>query len=210
MLLDRVDQAEWLEWSGLPLELNKVRSGGWTVFKKIVDLDCRAHRCPGTIEISFEMLGDRCGFEPDTTLKIVEALRKKKYLRCYLPDNFEEPALLEIRTPLKTPRSPEEVARRVDDPHLRDVSRYRYASEEPERSADEAKIQEVVDLYFNHLSQKMNSFIVEQIEIVARRFEIDEIRHTMERAARHDLRSIGWVLKELIRDHAKKEKESRV
>lgn len=210
MLFEHNDQAEWLEWSGLPQELNKVRSGGWTVFKKLVELDCRAHSHPGTVEIALTALGERCGFDAETTLKIIEALRKKKYLRCYLPDNYEESALIEIRTPLKTPLTPEEVALRVDDPHLRNVAQYRYVAGEPEQPVDEKKIHEVVDLYFNHLSQKMNSFILEQIEIVARRFEIEEIRHTMERAARHNLRTIGWVLKELIRDHAKKEKESRV
>src|SRR5690242_806929 len=120
MLFERNDQTEWLEWSGLPLALNKIRSGGWAVFKKLVELDCRAHQCPGTVEVSLGELGERCGFEPEVVEKIVEALRKKKVLRCYVPDNDEELALIEIRVPVKTPLAPEEVARRVDDPRLRD------------------------------------------------------------------------------------------
>lgn len=203
MLFERHDQVEWLEWSGLPLELNKVRAGGWAVFQKIAELDCRAHRLPDAVEITLKELGERTGHDAETTAKIIEALRKKKYLRCFLPEAPEEPALLEVRLPLKTPRKPEEVARMSLDPHLRDVSRYRYASEHPEPDADMTKIQDVVDLYLNHVSQKMNTFILEQIEIVARRFAIDEIRRIMERAPRHEMRSIGWVLKELIREHAK-------
>lgn len=207
MLFEGCDQAEWLEWSGLPRELNKVRAGGWVVFRKIVELDCQAHQQPGTVEVALQELAERCGLEPEATAKIIEALRKKKYLRCFLPeDNFEEPALLEIRLPLATPLAPEAVAARVADPRLRDASKYRYAAEPADPGADEQKMHEVVDLYFNYLSNKMNSFILEQIEIVARRFPIEEIRHTMERAARHNLRSISWVLKELIRDHEKKEK----
>jgi len=208
--LDRYGQAEWLEWSGLPGALNKARSGGWAVFKKIAELDCRAHRCPGTVEVSLAELSERCGIPAETAAKIVEALRRKKYLRCYLPDHPEEPALIEIRVPIRTPVPFEEVARRVPDPHLRDSSTYRYASKQQEVEVDEKKVQEVVDLYLNYLSQKMNTFILEQIEIAARRFPLEEIRLTIERAARHNLRNMGWVLKELIRDHAKREKKRKV
>lgn len=206
MTIERNDQALWLEWSGLPLELNKVRAGAWMVFKKIVELDCRAHQAPGTVEVSLAELAERCGLEPEVAARILEALNKKKYLLCFIPDHIEEPALIEIRMPLKVPRSPEAIAPRIPDPALRDVTSWRYTGEKVENETDVKKIQEVVDLYLNLLSQKMNVFIFDQLEIVARRFTIEEIRHTMERAARHELRTIGWVLKELVRDHAKKAK----
>jgi hypothetical protein len=54
------------------------------------------------------------------------------------------------------------------------------------------------------MSQKVNSFILEQIEIVAGRFETEAIQRTIDRAANHDIRSFGWVLKELIREQGKK------
>ena len=209
MFEDRYGQIEWIEWSGLPMALNQARSGAWPVFKKLLELDCRAHQSPGTVEISLKELGERCGTPPEAVAKIIEVLRKKKYLRYFLPDNEEEAGLFEIRFPLKTPIPYEEVARLVTDPHLRDASTYRYATEPQAVELDEKKVQEVVDLYFNHLSQKMNAFILEQIEIAARRFPLDQIRHTIERAARHELRNMGWVLKELIRDHAKTEKEKK-
>ena len=209
MLADRYEQAQWLEWSGLPAALNQARAGSWAVFKKLVELDCGGQRGPGTVEISLAELGERCGFAPEAVAKILETLRKKKVLRCYLPDNHDEPGLFEIRVPLKTPRALEQVAARVSDPHLRDPTTWRYAAAEQAEPLDEKKVQAIVDLYLNHLSQKMNLFILEQIEIAARRFTLEEIRLTIERAERHELRNMGWVLKELIRDHAKQAKDPK-
>ncbi len=203
MSIERLEQALWLEWSGLPAALNKARANGWLVFRKIVELDCEAHRRPEAVEVTLEELGERCGLEPDVVAKVLEALRKKKYLRCFIPDNPSEQALVEIRTPVKTPKSAEAVARATADPHLRDPGDYRYAREEEKPAADERHVQEAVDYYLNHLSQKMNSVILEQIEIAARRFQAEELRLAIDRAARHEIRSMTWVLKELIRDHQK-------
>jgi hypothetical protein len=209
--VSRIEQAEWLEWSGLPLELNKVRQGGWPVFQKLVELDCQAHAFPGTVEISLAELGERCGYPTETLEKIIEALRKKKYLRCFIPDNTDEKGLFEIRVPLKTPLTPEAVAERIPNPRLHQPSDYRYltAHREEDEVQTVSKVQEVVDLYFNHLSQKMNAYILEQIEIAARRFSMESIRLTIERAERHEIRTMGWVLKELIRDHTKQQKKKK-
>lgn len=209
--MSRIEQAEWLEWSGLPLELNKVRQGAWPVFHKLAELDCQAHAFPGTVEISLTELAERCGYPVEALEKIIEALRKKKYLRCFIPDNAEEKGLFEIRVPLKTPLAPEAVAERIPNPRLRQPSEYRYLVEHREEDTAQtvSKVQEIVDLYFNHLSQKMNAFILEQIEIAARRFPMESIRLTIERAERHEIRTMGWVLKELIRDHAKQEKKKK-
>lgn len=201
--------ADWLEWSGLPTALNELRQGGWSVFKKIVELDCRTNRRPDTVEITVGELSERVGFTVEKTEKIILALRKRKYLRCYLPDHAEEPALFEIRTPVRTPIAAEEVPARVSDPLLRDPSNYRYAWELEDAEPDIIKVQEVADLYMNHMSQKMNSFILEQIEITARRFELEKIRRTIERAARHEIRAMGWVLKELIREQKKADAKAK-
>ena len=209
MNTDRNQQVEWLEWSGLPGRLNELRTGGWLVFKKLVELDCRAHRQPGTVEVSLVELGQRCGLSPEKAGRIIEVLRRRKYLRCYVPDHPEEEGLFEIRTPINTPVAPEEVARRVTDPHLRDAAGYRYAHPAEQIPLDEKKVQETVDCYLNTLSQKMNSFILDQIEIAARRFPLEAIRHTIERADRHNIRSMGWVLQQLIRDEVKKKKAKK-
>lgn len=202
-MIERLEQALWLEWSGLPAALNKARTNGWLVFRTVVELDCAAHRAPEAVEVTLDELGERCGLDAETVAKVLEALRKKKYLRCFIPDNPSEPALIEIRSPVKTPRAPEDVARAMADPHLRDPGDYRYAREEDKPKIDERKVQEAVDYYLNHLSQKMNSVILEEIEIAARRFPAESLRLTIDRAARHEIRSMTWVLKELIRDHQK-------
>src|SRR5262245_49914409 len=82
-MTDRYEEADWLEWSGLPAALNTARANGWLVFKKLVELDCRAGRRPGIVEISIAELAGRCGLTAETTAKVVETLRKKKYLRCF-------------------------------------------------------------------------------------------------------------------------------
>mgnify|MGYP006972433802 CR=1 FL=1 len=94
------------------------------------------------------------------------------------------------------------------DPHLRDPGDYRYARAEDEPKIDDKKVQEAVDYYLNHLSQKMNSVILEQIEIAARRFTAESLRLAIDRAARHEIRSMTWVLKELIRDHQKQSEKN--
>lgn len=202
---DRYQQAQWLEWSGLPLALNGARQGAWSVFKKLIELDCHAGRRPGTVEISLEELGERVGIAPDKVEAIIATLRKKKYLRCFLPDSAQEVALFEIRVPVVTPVSPEEVAQRTTDPFLRDPAQYRYIAAEEAAAPDERKVQEVVDYYLNHLSQKVNGFVVEEIEIAARRFPLETIRLAIDRAARHEIRSMSWVLKQLFRDQKKKD-----
>jgi DNA-binding Lrp family transcriptional regulator len=198
--MDRSEQVLWLEWSGLPKALNRARANGWLVFKTLAEMDCRANARPGAIEISMNDLAERCGLEADAALKIVEALRKKKLLRCYLPDHFDEEALIEIVVPLATPIPSDEVARRAEEPALRDARAHRYARPAQAPPPDAAKIQAVVDLYLNRVSQKMNAFILEHLQMIAERFDMEAIERTIERAAKHEVRSIGWVFKELIRE----------
>jgi hypothetical protein len=207
--MTRYQTAEWLEWSGLPEALNTARAGAWPVFKKLVELDCKTNARPGTVEIALAELAMRCGLPVDGVHKIVEALRKKKYLRSFIPDTPEEPALIEICVPLATPIPPAQVARQCPDPYLRDPHAYRYVTaEDPDQAADAAKAQDVADLYLNLMSQRVNPVVLDQIELAARRFPLAEIRETIERAARHDIRSMSWVLKELVRAARKKREQA--
>lgn len=200
----REQSAEWLEFSGLPAEMNKARAGAWSVFKKIVELDCRRHRQPDAVEISLGELAERCGMEWEKIAKIAEALTKRKWLACFIPDNPDEAGLFQVRAPIKTPKSAEEVARTAADPYMRDATAFRYLEKPAEIEGQTAKTQKVLDLYLNVLSQEVNSFIVDQIEILAQRFPLEAIEKSMARAARHEVRSIKWVAKELIRDAQKK------
>jgi hypothetical protein len=207
---DRYEEAVWLEWSGLPARINKIRSGAWSVFKKLIELDCRAHRRPEAVEVSLDELGERCGLTAEAVERIIKALVGKKILHAFIPDNPDEVGLFEIRLPIETPLAPPEVAQRAQDPRLRNTSLYRYARVEEELPLDEKRVQQIIDHYLNHLSQKINAFIIEQIEIAARRFPLESILRTIERGADHNIRSMGWVIKELIRDHTKQERKKKM
>jgi DNA-binding MarR family transcriptional regulator len=186
--------------------LNGYRQYGWPVFRMLVELDCRANRTPDAVEISLGELAERLGMDWEKVGKIIEVLQKKKVLAAFLPDNPDEPGLFQVRTPLAVPKSAEEVAREARDPSLRDPTAYRYAKAEEDRDGIDRKTQHVIDLYLNKLSQKLNSFIVDEIEILAQRFPLEAIERTIDRAAKHEIRSIGWVARELIRDASKNPK----
>ncbi len=206
----RYASAEWLELSGLPAEMNdRVRQHSWVVFKKIVELDCKRNRRPEAVEISLGELGSRCGLDPERVGKIAEALSKKKYLACFIPDNEDESGLFQVRVPIRTPRSAEEVALAATDPQLRDPATFRYATADDAEAPDESKVQHIVDLYLNSLSQKMNSFIVDEIEIIAQRFPLGTVEKMMRRASKLEIRSIGWVTRELIREAKKTSKKKK-
>lgn len=199
----RYETARWLELSGLPALLNGYRQYAWPVFRLLVELDCRANRTPDAVEISLGELADRLGMEWEKVAKIIEVLQKKKVLAAFLPDNPDEAGLFQIKTPIATPRTAAEVAENARDPGLRDATAYRYLKAEEDGATRDRKTQRVVDLYLNKLSQKLNSFIVDEIEMLAQRFPMEAIERTMDRAASHDIRTIGWVARELIRDTSK-------
>jgi hypothetical protein len=199
-MTDRYAAAEWLEWSGLPAALNAARPPAWPVFKKIVEMDCRRNRNPEAVECSLGELAERCGMEWEKTARAVEALRRKKVLKCFIPDNPDEPGLYRVAVPIRTPKSPEEVARGANDPLLRDPTTFRYVEKPPDPPEQTKKVQRIIDHYLNVLSQKMNSFIVDEIEVLAERFTLEAIERTIDRGAKHEIQSIGWVARELIRD----------
>lgn len=202
---DRAAETEWLELSGLPRELNdNVKPAAWSVFRVIVDLDFRRNRRPGPVEASLDEVGARSGLAWERAAKVLEALSRKRYLAAFIPDNPEELGLYQIRTPIRTPISADRVAVLSADPRLRDASVFRYLDAPDHDAESEVKVQKVLDLYLNTLSQKLNSFIVEEAEMMARRFEYEDIRRIMERAARNEIRALGWVMKELIREGRKK------
>lgn len=206
----RTESALWVQWSGLPEVLNGVRANGWLVFKTLMEMDCRRHRTPEAVECSLGELAEVTGLEWERVAKILEALQKKKYLACFIPDNPDEEGLFQIRVPLKTPKGPEQVALEAREPTLRDASGFRYVSEPEDVGAREEKTQKIIDLYLNKLSQRVNSFIVDQIEVLVQRFPLEAIERTMERAARHEIRSLGWVVKELVRDAKKPARGERI
>mgnify|MGYP001027618674 CR=1 FL=1 len=195
----------WLEFSGLPRLLSeKVRGGaGWPVFKKIVELDCATNAEPDVVEISLEELAPRCGVTPEAARKAILAMRKLKLVACFLPDSDEEPALLKVRTPLATPVPLEEIRARHPTLFLESPQRFRYADDEnpaaEEDAAADPVFQEIVDLYFNTVSLRMNAFILDELRLLRHRYPTDRVRKTFRRAQQNEIRSLHWIVRELVR-----------
>jgi hypothetical protein len=203
----------WLEFSGLPEHVNrKIRGGnGWSILKKIMELDCAANPDPDTVETSIDELSERTGIAPDRVRRAIMALRRLKLVACFLPENDEETALLKIRMPIATPLSREEIKARQPRLFMESPQRFRYlddweVSEDPDSASDPA-LQEIVDLYFNSVGLKMNAFILDELRIIRARFALEKIRRIFRRAQQNDIHSLHWVVKELIREKRKHETE---
>jgi len=201
----------WLELSGLPALLSKKTKGsaGWLLFKKISELDCERNTAPGTVEIPLGELENRTGISSDAARKVALSLRKLKILASFLPDNDEEAALFRIITPLITPISAEEI--RNANPRLfeQGLEYFRYVDDcvaisENEISADNTDLKEVVDLYFDGIGLKMNAFILDELRMLPQRFSMPEVRNVFRRARKNEIRSLHWVIQELVRSRTKK------
>lgn len=203
----------WLEFSGLPrLLTEKCRgSAGWLLFKKIVELDCERNSAPGTVEISLEELEERCGLPPDKARKAAAVLRKQKMLAFFLPDNDEESGLFRVVTPLETPVAPD--ALRQSHPHLFEHAevRFRYVDDcvgDEETDAapySDPNLKTIVDLYFDVVGLKMNVFILDELRMLPQKFSMTEIQSAFSRARKNEIRSLRWVIQELVRRKKKNE-----
>ncbi len=197
----------WIEYSGLPAYLlGKCKSPhAWVVFKKIVELDCAENREPGTVEISLNALAERLGMDAKRTRQAVTKLRKGGVLRSFLPDNEEEEALFQIVAPLPTPRSWEDVRRTEATMFgLADEAfRYARATEEPATGNEEdhdPKLRDVLGLYLDNVSMKMNAFVLDELRLISRRFDMALIRKVFGRAKKKEIQTLGWILREIRRE----------
>lgn len=191
----------WLEHSGLPARLNaEARAGAWSVFKKIVELDCQQNAIPDIVEVSPAALAEWTGLPAERVQRILVKLRQKRVIACFLGDDPQEPALLQIHVPLRTPRAPAEVLRESGKPFFHPAMRLRYAYRTEEPPSDEERLQQVVDLYFNNISMRINSFILDELRLLARRFPLESIRRVFGRAGMNDKPELGWAVRELLKD----------
>jgi hypothetical protein len=211
---EKVSSPLWLEYSGLPqLVGEKIRGGyGWAVFKKIVELDCAANPEPDTVEITLSELAMRCGVPENAIQRAVMGLRKLKLIKCFLPEDEEEVALLKVSVPLPVPRGREELKAGWPRLFQETPQRFRYLDEwetvVEETSAEDPLLQEIVDLYFNTVGLKMNAFILDELRLVRTRFAAERIRRVFRRAQQNDVHSLHWIVKELIREKRKLESET--
>jgi hypothetical protein len=196
----------WLAYSGLPEWLN-ARAGrnGWLVFKTVVEIDCQLNARPAAVEIAPAEIAERCGLAPDAVMKTLEALRRKKCLALFLPEHPDERALIEVKIPLPIPRTLDEIRARFPFNRLDPAVRLRYSSaaeaETAKRTTEGEKkdLERTIDLYFNIVGFKMNSFILDELRLVCQRFPRSDVEKTFDRARKNDIRSLGWIVRELYR-----------
>ena len=202
----------WLEYSGLPQFLAEKSRGGpaWLVFKKIVELDCERNSAPGTVEISVQELEIRTGLSSEKLRKAAPLLRKLKLIAFFLPDNDEEAALFRVVTPLATPRSAEEIRKTHTHVFAQGGEYFRYIDDCIEAADDalpasDPDLKAVVDLYFDVVGLKMNVFILDELRMLPQKFSMQEIRSAFSRARKNEIRSLRWVIQELVRRRKKTE-----
>lgn len=209
----------WITLSGLPTHLNEIGKTPycWAVFRAIVEIDIALHpAAPGLVEVSLADLASRTGLDAKKLEKAVKGMRKAGVMRAFLPDNEEEEALFQVVTPLATPKSPDEVRAENGDVFLEADWPPRYATaavEEPatgEAGGRLAKTQRVVELYLNVFSMKLNSLTVDQLQIIADRYDEELIRRVFERARQREARSLGWILAEIRREQALRQKAAEI
>lgn len=200
----------WLELSGLPAHLNELGrvAYAWAVFQKIVQLDIARNLVrPGIVEIAPARLGESCGLDAAKVEKAVKAMRKAGVLRAFLPENGEEEGLFQVITPIPAPADCDEVRARHPD-YFHDTPwppRYAVAvAEEEEGEAGSQdrreKIKRVADLYLNVFSMKMNSLVLDQLQLISDRYDMALIRRVFDRARAEEARSLSFVLSEIRRE----------
>jgi len=200
----------WIEYSGLPAGLNEeIRSGAWVVFKKLLELDCQQNAIPDIIEAAPEEIAVWTGLKSETVVRILNKLRQKKYMAASMGEHPAEPSLFQIQVPLRTPRKAVDVLKESGKAFFRPGMKLRYAFPITEAPGDEVRMQQVVDLYFNNIGMKMNSFILDELRLIGRRFTLESIRKVFGRAALNDVRELGWAVRELIKESPREGKEPK-
>ncbi len=208
----------WVEYSGLPEELNKqIRNGAWSVFKKLMELDCQSNNDPDTFEVSVEDLGRMVGMDTATVRRILVRLRQKKYIVCFIPENVEEVGLFKINVPLSTPLSPRQVKRKFSHCFPPGKDFFRYADKHIiETEGDDPRLQELIDIYLNTIGLKINVFVIDELCLIKERFDWESVKEAFAQARERKIKKIRWVVNTLLRedtrgdDRKKKKKEGRI
>ncbi|MCD6386062.1 hypothetical protein J7M23_09845 [Candidatus Sumerlaeota bacterium] len=206
----------WLEYSGLPAMLTKeVRTGAWSVFKKLVEIDCLHNAEPDTFEVSVAELSELVGLKPATVKNILIKLRRKKLIVCFLPEEYEEEGLFKINVPLPTPLSAKRVKRKYARlfPPGRDF--FRYADKHiTETDGDDPELQELIDIYLNTIGLKINIFIIDELRLIKERFDIRVVKEVFAQARERKIKTLRWIVRKLMleekkRDECKKKRKEK-
>lgn len=202
--------ARWIALSGLPLQLlERGKSPApWLLLRTIIELDMEQHPLtPGLVELPLADFSARCGLDGPRIEKALKTLRKEALVRAFLPEHDEETALFEVLCPLATPLSADEVA--AAHPAVAQDGPWppRYAGSPAEggeagdvRERQLSRINRVVELYLDTFSMKINSLILEELGLIAARYDTALIEKVFQRAKKEERRSLGWIVTEIRRE----------
>jgi hypothetical protein len=207
----------WILHCGLPQHLagQCKTPNAWLLFRTIVERDMADNRLPSTVEISLDELQRLTGLTPAQSEAAAKKLRKAGVIRCFLPDNEEESALFQVITPLQTPLPWTSVREQV--PQLLDAPdhSFRYAHESPEAPPPDAsspeadpRVREVADLYLDLVSTRLNTFVLDELRLIAMRYDLALVRKVFARARQKEIHSLSWILKE-VRSEIELEKKRK-
>ncbi|MDX2176845.1 MAG: hypothetical protein SF028_10275 [Candidatus Sumerlaeia bacterium] len=195
----------WLEWSGLPEALYASSRGAvpWALFRRVVELDvARNGSRPDVVEISPAGLAAMIGVPAQRVRPLVGSLRKAGLLRAFLPDDDAEPGLFQVIVPVRTPVPAEELLRTRPELANATLEDLRYATEPGARPEREERVKRVVDLYLDIFSMKLNSFVLDQLRIIAERYEPRLVERVFSLARKREAATLSWVLSEIRREDA--------
>lgn len=187
----------WLEESGLPEELNqKAGPLGWSVFKKLLEIDCERNVFPGWVAVTMAELSRWCGIDEETARITVEKLIESERIRYRPLSETADSDEYSIATPLETP---------LDDKEIRERLKARGWSVKPLRfrygapGEVEDAFQYTQNLYHEVFGARMNPNIASDLREIAENFELYRIREVFEAAKRERVKSLSWVLTQLYR-----------
>lgn len=203
----------WLDHSGLPgLLRDETKSPiAWFLFKHLVQLDCETNPQPGVVECPILEFSEHTGIEPKAVLSTLKKLRKQSLIRCFLPDHEEEVALIQLLCPLQTPISWKQLQR--EHPKFQGLleHEFRYATQQSaaEFATDQlkqTKFQQVLELYLNLVSMKINQFVQDEIALIAEFYEYKLVQKIFLQARQKEIQNLGWIIRQIREENLQKKK----
>lgn len=99
-----IKSPKWLEYSGLPRQLNdEIGPQAWPVFKKLIEMDFeKGDEEDRRIAFDPADLSERVGYDRATVDRVLEALERRGHLALF--HDRRQGSAFEINTPLRTPR----------------------------------------------------------------------------------------------------------
>lgn len=187
----------WLEESGLPELLNqKAGVQGWSVFKKLLEIDCERNVTPGWVSVSMADLGHWCGVDDETARSTIEKLIEAGVVAHRPLSDASTSDEYSIVTPIETPLNDAAIKERLKARGWTvKPLRFRYGA--PGELED--AFQYTQNLYHEVFGARMNPGIASDLREIAENFEPYRIREVFEAAKRERVKSLSWALTQLYR-----------